>query len=276
MRRLRTAGANVRLNSPEDAVVSASEITSRALTGPMNAREFDDACQAIADIESLSDPVRVIARLAAYLGRYGFTSFLVAGLPVRSDHLDAYILLNNWPPQWHRRYIEANHYRDDPCVRHCFATAAPFGWSELAPARLGVRQRRVMREAAECGLVEGLCVPLHDPGGFRSLVTMAGERVELPAASRPLVHLTSLYAYGAAERIGRERGRMQEHGRLTEREREVLRWIAAGKTAWDIGQILGIAELTVKDHLRNVRRKLGTSNSVHSVVEALRQRQISL
>ena len=90
------------------------------------------------------------------------------------------------------------------------------------------------------------------------------------------MHLTSLYAYGAAERIGRERCRVPERNRLTERECEVLRWIAAGKTAWDIGRILGIAELTVKDHLRNIRRKLGTSNGAHSVVEALRQRQICL
>jgi LuxR family quorum sensing-dependent transcriptional regulator len=242
----------------------------------MNAGAFDDAFQTIAEIERLTEAGAVISRLAAYLGRYGFTSFLVAGLPIRTDHIDSYILLNNWPPHWHRRYIEANHYRDDPCVRQCFATAEPFRWSDLAAARLGMRQRRVMSEAAECGLVEGLCVPLHDSSGFRSLVTMAGARVELPAASRPLVHLTSLYAYGAAERIGRERCRIPERNRLTERECEVLRWIAAGKTAWDIGRILGIAELTVKDHLRNIRRKLGTSNGAHSIVEALRQRQICL
>jgi len=32
----------------------------------------------------------------------------------------------------------------------------------------------------------------------------------------------------------------------------------------------------VKDHLKNVKRKLGTSNNVHSVAEALRRHEIRI
>ena len=51
---------------------------------------------------------------------------------------------------------------------------------------------------------------------------------------------------------------------------------ACGKTAKDVGQILGISEFNVQAHLRSVREKLGTRNNAHSVVEALRRREIRL
>lgn len=239
--------------------------------------EVDDAFQAISDFEDLGSAESIVARLAGYLCRYGFSSFLVTGLPAQCERLEPHILLNNWPAGWYRRYTEANLYRFDPCVRHCFETIEPFIWSELPPSLVAEpAARRVMDEAAEFGLRHGLCVPLHDVYGFQSVVTMAGDEVDLPAGRRRMVHLTSLYAYGAADRISRSRSPERSRELLTERECEVLRWTAAGKGAWDIGQILGISELTVKDHLKNVRRKLGTVNTVQAVVEALRRRQIRL
>ena len=64
--------------------------------------------------------------------------------------------------------------------------------------------------------------------------------------------------------------------RLTAREREVLRWTAAGKTADATAEILAISVRTVEYHLLNAARKLNTANRTHTVVEALRSRQLSL
>lgn len=44
--------------------------------------------------------------------------------------------------------------------------------------------------------------------------------------------------------------------KLTAREREILRWTAAGKSTWVIGKILALSEGTVNFHLRNAMRKL--------------------
>jgi LuxR family quorum sensing-dependent transcriptional regulator len=241
------------------------------------ASEVDDAFQAISEFEDLGTSENIVARLAAYLRRYGFSSFLITGLPAQRERLEPYILLNNWPAGWYRRYAEANLYRLDPCVRHCFETIEPFAWSELPPSILAqAGPRRVMDEASEFGLRQGLCVPLHDVHGFQSVVTMAGADIDLPPSGRRLVHLTSLYAYGAADRVVRARSAQHGPEHLTDRECEVLRWTAAGKSAWAIGAILRISELTVKDHLRNARRKLGTVNTVQTVVEALRRGRIRL
>lgn len=47
---------------------------------------------------------------------------------------------------------------------------------------------------------------------------------------------------------------------LTPREKEVVSWLYLGKTNWEIGQILGIAEKTVKNNLSAIFDKLGVGN----------------
>ena len=44
---------------------------------------------------------------------------------------------------------------------------------------------------------------------------------------------------------------------MSARELECLRWVAAGKTDWEIGMILSISATTVKFHLNGARAKLG-------------------
>ena len=55
---------------------------------------------------------------------------------------------------------------------------------------------------------------------------------------------------------------------LTEREREVLRWLAGGKTDRDIGDILGISPRTVHKHLQRIYEKLGVETRTAAVVRA--------
>ena len=61
---------------------------------------------------------------------------------------------------------------------------------------------------------------------------------------------------------------------LTAREIEVLTWVARGKSAWEIAEILHIAKRTVDEHVRNFVRKLGASNRTQAVARAVRNRII--
>jgi DNA-binding CsgD family transcriptional regulator len=63
---------------------------------------------------------------------------------------------------------------------------------------------------------------------------------------------------------------------LTAREREVLTWIALGKSAWEIGEILGIAKRTVDEHAQTAARKLGAANRTQAVAIAVRNGLIDL
>jgi DNA-binding CsgD family transcriptional regulator len=47
---------------------------------------------------------------------------------------------------------------------------------------------------------------------------------------------------------------------LSSREAEISSWVACGKTNWEIGQILGISDKTVKTHMQNILFKLHASS----------------
>jgi DNA-binding NarL/FixJ family response regulator len=56
---------------------------------------------------------------------------------------------------------------------------------------------------------------------------------------------------------------------LTERESEVLLWVAQGKSNGEIGSILGATENTVKKHLQNIFEKLGVDSRNAATMRAL-------
>ena len=63
---------------------------------------------------------------------------------------------------------------------------------------------------------------------------------------------------------------------LTPREIEVLQWVRAGKSNWEISAILSISERTAKFHLANVCGKLGASTRAHAVAIAMQQGLLSV
>lgn len=56
---------------------------------------------------------------------------------------------------------------------------------------------------------------------------------------------------------------------LTPKEIEILNWVREGKTNWEIAQIQGVSERTVKFHVRNILQKLGANSRAHAVSIAL-------
>jgi DNA-binding CsgD family transcriptional regulator len=64
--------------------------------------------------------------------------------------------------------------------------------------------------------------------------------------------------------------------RLSTREKEVLKWAAVGKTAWETGQIMTVAASTVNHHLYNACAKLQVTNKTHAVAKAIRAQIITI
>ena len=63
---------------------------------------------------------------------------------------------------------------------------------------------------------------------------------------------------------------------LTDRELEVLRFVAAGDRNRDIGKRLGISEETVQVHIRHITEKLGATGRTHGIAIAVRRGFIHL
>jgi len=65
-----------------------------------------------------------------------------------------------------------------------------------------------------------------------------------------------------------------EFAPLTHRERDCLAFVADGKTTWEIGKILGIAEATARFHVDRARDKLDSVTRAQAVARAARLRLI--
>jgi len=56
---------------------------------------------------------------------------------------------------------------------------------------------------------------------------------------------------------------------MTARQREVLKWVADGKTIKDIAQIMALSPATIEKHLRLARQSLGANTTPQAVQKAL-------
>ncbi|MBC8006858.1 MAG: hypothetical protein H7X76_02285 [Prolixibacteraceae bacterium] len=76
-------------------------------------------------------------------------------------------------------------------------------------------------------------------------------------------------------RVGNESPKSAVANKVTSREQEILRWIYLGKSNFEIGAILGISPLTVKNHVQKILRKLNVVNRAQAVGKALELRVIA-
>ncbi|MBO6509531.1 MAG: response regulator [Roseibium sp.] len=111
----------------------------------------------------------------------------------------------------------------------------------------GSRGEDVRHKSFMLGLSENLAVQLHPLG-----------RV---GPDENLFRVTAEDEAGQIEAL-------QERFELTQRESEVLIWIAKGKANKDIGEILSLSPRTVNKHLEQIFVKLGVENRASAAVRA--------
>ena len=176
--------------------------------------------------------------------------------------------LSNYPEAWQKRYHEARYADIDPTVQHARRSQSPIVWSDALFS--GVPQ--FWQEAQLHGLRHGWAQSAFDSCGVGGMLTLARssgpltreELAENEVKMRWLVstaHLSLKRVLMPVVMDDPERG-------LTDREVEVLKWAADGKTSGEISKILVISVDTVNFHVKNAVTKLKTSNKTAAVVRA--------
>ncbi|MDV3250311.1 response regulator [Devosia sp. BK] len=108
-----------------------------------------------------------------------------------------------------------------------------------------------------------------------------GSGFDLEIESGPNLQFSFLGLVGGAEYLFRlsrvqmagQEDNLRQHFSLTQRESEVLLWIARGKSNRDIGEILGLSPRTVNKHLEQVYAKLGVENRASAAIKAIQAMQ---
>ncbi len=171
-------------------------------------------------------------------------------------------LISNYPPAWTKFYFESRYQDLDPVVLHAARHSQPFIWGPGFTVSSEVEiERKFFDLAAQFGLRHGLTIPIHDERNTIAAVTFAAEQ-RIAAFQRCIeLHLPLLLLISASFHRSAQRAlgplRVVGDVTLSEREYECLNWASEGKSAWEIGQILGISRRTAAFHLDNMRTKLG-------------------
>ena len=143
---------------------------------------------------------------------------------------------------------------------------APFTWSEAKAERNLTRaEAELWDKVTEWGWEDGFSVPIHGPGGYFALVTMGGRPPPMTHHLRDHLHLLAFHAHERCRYLSAVDLITPAPGHLTARELECLRWVASGKTDWEISQILGLSPLTVKTHVDQARTKLNARTRSQAV-----------
>lgn len=258
--RSREAGSFVRVENSVDE-------TGRSPSGDIARRAFDTvaAIQKVHSLDELNLVVRDSFRALGFDVWVGFDSVRIDGVP------DVRVLFGHTHDDWERHYKDNGFDKHDAMIRASLSANQPFFWSDVtARTSLTLAERRVMNEASDFRLREGFVTPMHNLDGSITAILLTGETVEKDNPDvRAAAHLISMYFAS----VGRELSRADEtHARppvkLSQRQLDCLRWVREGKSAADIGQILGISGYTVQDHISAACAKLGVRTRVQAIAEA--------
>ena len=172
---------------------------------------------------------------------------------------------------WKAHYMAHNLHHVDPTIHKSVLSIAPVDWNRF---ERDAKFHRVFRSAHDFGITpQGVTVPIRGPYGDRGLlsVTAAMPEADWRKLNRQIVGELQLAAVHLHDAVMRTGLLLQPLARplLSAREREVLQWVAAGKSQQDVGDILSISARTVEVHLRSAREKLGALTTVQAVGRAV-------
>ena len=219
---------------------------------------------------SRDDFLREVVRFSQNLGFNTVSAMAVVDFGVgRSE----FVSIDNAPQGFAAVAHDVSGMRRDPVMQHCRRQTVPIIWDQATYTRQGLGE--LWEEQARFGYCTGIAMALHLPEGRHFALGVERDQ-PLPSDGSELsrlvadLQLFAVHAQEAAMRLLSPVAPLIDRPALTARELEALRWTMEGKTAWEVGAILGITERTAVLHVNNAMHKLGCTSKHQAVLRALR------
>ncbi|MEO7243995.1 MAG: autoinducer binding domain-containing protein [Rubrivivax sp.] len=213
------------------------------------------------------------AAVIAFSQRLGFQTVSAMTVVDRGLGQSEFFTVDNTPKRFSDTFTDPALGRRDPVMQHCRRQSVPIIWDQSTYVSGGAID--LWEHQAQFGFTTGIALALHLPEGRhfqlgvdrdRALPTDLGRLQRIVAD----LQLFAVHAQDAALRLLLPAVQQPERPAMTPREIEALNWTMDGKTAWEVGQILGISERTAVLHINNAMHKLGCVNKHQAVLKALR------
>ncbi|AMN54528.1 LuxR family transcriptional regulator [Labrenzia sp. CP4] len=170
------------------------------------------------------------------------------------------------------RSVQSAHVALDAAGRHLVAVSqeGTVLWSTPQIHNLLAKTGAAETSLFRLGRALGDWLDGPNSSGERRKSFMLGLSENLAVQLHPLGRVgpdENLFRVTAEDEAGQVQA-LQGSFELTQREAEVLIWIAKGKSNKDIGEILGLSPRTVNKHLEQIFVKLGVENRASAAVRA--------
>ena len=175
-----------------------------------------------------------------------------------------------FPQEWVTLYTDEAGKLHDPVPEYIMQTGRAMTWREaLSNITLNEAARNQLMIAKEYGLQSALGFPLWGPKGQNAFAAIIFAEAD-PAISPDVLHDEHMFLLAGHWKILELTSSDTPELTLSERERQVLGWIAKGKSNSDVASILAISPETVATYTRRIYGKLECHDRVGAVVKALR------
>jgi DNA-binding CsgD family transcriptional regulator len=230
------------------------------------------------DIESdpsTSDLARQLIRIGEIFG-LAYATFLI--MPAKTDTCIASLVIEtNLPPAFFEDLDRLSPPKDSATYDAVRGTVTPVTWSAEQMLRqvelINAPEPASLKHYMKHNLLRGVLIPLTSLDGARHIVRFDGDRPPLMQTEINDLTMLTLHFFQTHQR---SRYPLSDNPcGLTERELEIVRWTATGKTSAEIGLIMSLSDHTVNAYMNNAAKKLDCVNRTHVVAKALRMRVIS-
>ncbi|MGR3433345.1 MAG: helix-turn-helix transcriptional regulator [Shimia sp.] len=187
-----------------------------------------------------------------------------------SDDNPAGIVCYGFPDDWVCHYISDDLAKVDPIPALAACTSVPFFWSEVPRMRaLTHDMQAYLADMKAHAVGDGLALTVFGPNLRNAYVGLGlADPARRPAPHEiaefqliaQMAHLKVCELSDAAPRTP---------AALSRREREVLEWVARGKSNGVIAELLGVSRHTVDTLLRRCYDKLGVADRTSAAITAL-------
>lgn len=223
--------------------------------------DFVDRCGNASRIEDLVEDFR------ATISRFGFHHSACGCWLGAGANQIARFFFADWPEDVAKVYAEKDIFSRDPLVFAARRRMTAYTWAQVLDEEpLQPEMRDIFDFIAQYDIRDGFCVPIHGPAGYQGLVSLlAPGKLDLSAREQSILEMISraihdrcraTIGYGMIETAVPE---------MSKREIECMKWVAAGKSDWEIGQILGISRSTAHFHVERVKKKLRKNSRTEAV-----------
>lgn len=229
-------------------------------------------------LQKLTDYDVICQEIKKELEWFGLTCVTAWSMPGPGRPHDEGMILNNRPRDYIEYYKEKKYLERDALILEMRKSLQPYSWKDVRKRRkLNKLETRIIDEGQDFGVNDGFIVPIVTMSGSLSVFSPCGPNPDLSQRARSALEIIGIYSQQALKRALIHTKREEAaHTPLTPREREIMQWVAVGKSDEEIAAMLAIGAATVTTHVESAKRKLDAFRRTYAVVQAIRFGEITL